>query len=173
MTTVTAKQFAVLTAICPVSSAEYAEHDTGSTWTDAAEIAAQTDLPVASVAGVLGTLVQRGFIYTEDEVNGRKVDICCISEEGARFIAANPKGHDLNDEIEAVEELLAEDVYADMSVMGIAEDCFAEHGLNDAAVDMMVEIMARYPGKTNSAAYTANARSFCRGYIAGAKRKTA
>lgn len=143
MTTFTAKETAVLNALIAAYETEY--NGWGTVYLDNAD----HGLDERSFAGVLGSLAKKGVYEDEEDSNG------CF---GAVKL----------DALEGEEEVV--DVYADMSVMGIAEDCFAEHGLTDAAVDMMVAIMAQHPGKTKSAAYAKNPRSFCRGYIAGAKR---
>lgn len=80
MINLTNNEIQVLFTIC--DNPESAIHDTGSTWTDAKEIAKNSGLPLASVIGVLGSLTKKDLIYVEDEVNGRKQDICCISEFG-------------------------------------------------------------------------------------------
>ena len=88
MTNLTKNEIAVLTTICAPAEAEGAKGDTGSTWTDAKEIANGSGMKLKSVIGVLGSLTKKGLIYVEDEVNGKKTDICCISEEGCDALMA-------------------------------------------------------------------------------------
>lgn len=88
MTNLTKNEIAVLTTICAPANAENAKGDTGSTWTDAKEIANGSGMKLKSVIGVLGSLTKKGLIYVEDEVNGKKSDICCISEEGCDALMA-------------------------------------------------------------------------------------
>lgn len=84
MTTLTNNEVDVLTAICAPEQAEYAKHDTGSTWTDAEELAAETGKSIRSVVGILGSLSKKGLIYCED--NGEGLDLQCISEEGCAVL---------------------------------------------------------------------------------------
>lgn len=86
MTKTTELEMTVLSTICAPAEAVYAREDTGSTWTDAKEIARNSNLDLKTVIGTLGSLVKKGLIYVEDEVNGKKVDICCVSEAGCEVL---------------------------------------------------------------------------------------
>lgn len=86
MTNLTKNEIAVLTTICSAANAEYAKSDTGSTWTDAKEIANGSGMKLKSVIGVLGSLTKKGLIYVEQ--TNEKNDICCISEEGCDVLMA-------------------------------------------------------------------------------------
>ena len=60
--------------------AEATKSDPGVSWTDAADLAAACNLPVASVKGVLGSLVAKGLVYADDEPG--KPSAQCLTEAG-------------------------------------------------------------------------------------------
>lgn len=60
---------------------EGTQSDCGVSWTDATELAKQSGLPLASVKGVLGSLVQKGWVHADHEPG--KPDAQCLTPEGA------------------------------------------------------------------------------------------
>lgn len=82
MLKLTEKEIAVLNAFPGYDNPQDTKEDTGSSWTDAAEIARATGFGVRTVAGVLGSLGKKDLVQFEDEVNGKQQDICCLTEGG-------------------------------------------------------------------------------------------
>jgi hypothetical protein len=59
-------------------------------WTDAAELAAETGFTVKQIKGYLATLSRKGLIYADEErPNGEPGSLQCLSEEGCDWLAAN------------------------------------------------------------------------------------
>ena len=76
-------QAAILPSFLQCGSASSAMGDTGSTYTDAKELAKETGLPFATVRGVVGTLVKAGLVWADDEADG---GLLCLSEEGCQAL---------------------------------------------------------------------------------------
>lgn len=60
---------------------EGTQSDCGVSWTDAAELSKQSGLSLATVKGVLGSLVKKGWVYADDDTG--KPQAQCLTPEGA------------------------------------------------------------------------------------------
>ena len=107
MTSTTALEARVLLSFNTYASAEATKSDLGVSWTDAKTIAGETGLVLASVVGVMGSLVQKGLIQTDDE----GTDATCLTEAGVDVCFALPPIDFAN-----------EDVAADWDAAGEATD---------------------------------------------------
>lgn len=107
MTSTTALEARVLKTFDLYDSAEATKSDLGVSWTDAKTIAGETGLALASVVGVMGSLVKKGLIQTDDE----GTDATCLTEAGVDVCFALPPIDFAN-----------EDVAADWDAAGDAAD---------------------------------------------------
>lgn len=82
--TTTALEARVLKTFGTHKTAEETKSDLGISWTDAADIATDTGLPVGTVAGVVGSLVKKGYVYSDHEPG--KPDALCLTEEGVDVV---------------------------------------------------------------------------------------
>lgn len=82
--TTTALEARVLKTFDTYKTAEDTKSDLGVSWTDAASIAKATGLPAATVAGVVGSLVKKGFVYSDHEPG--KPDALCLTKEGVDVV---------------------------------------------------------------------------------------
>lgn len=85
---ITELEFKLLKSFETYDTLEGTQSDCGVSWTDAKELAEATGLAINTVKGVMGSLAKKGLIEIDDETNGRKTPICCLTPEGAVFAHA-------------------------------------------------------------------------------------
>ena len=93
MTSTTALEARVLLSFNTYTGADAAEatkSDLGVSWTDAKDIAKATGLPLATVVGVMGSLVKKDLIQTDEGVTGDKPAACCLTDAGVDVFFALP-----------------------------------------------------------------------------------
>ena len=90
MTSTTALEARVLKTFDLYDSAEATKSDLGVSWTDAKTIAGETGLALATVVGVMGSLVKKDLIQTDEGVTGQKPQACCLTESGVDVCFALP-----------------------------------------------------------------------------------
>lgn len=92
MITVTSLEARILKAFNTYSgenAAEATKSDLGVSWTDAKDLSTETGLPVASVAGVLGSLVKKGLVYADPAEQGKPAAVC-LTDAGVDLLFLLP-----------------------------------------------------------------------------------
>lgn len=92
MTTVTSLEARILKAFNTYSgenAAEATKSDLGVSWTDAKDLSTETGLPVTSVAGVLGSLVKKGLVYSDPAEHGKPAAVC-LTDDGVDVLFLLP-----------------------------------------------------------------------------------
>lgn len=86
MTNLTNKETIVLLAFKTYTGAESTKSDLGISWTDARDLSLETGLDIKTVKGVLGSLVNKGLVLTDEGMGG--VMIQCLTEAGVDALFA-------------------------------------------------------------------------------------
>lgn len=92
MTTVTSLEARILKAFetyTGENAAEATKSDLGVSWTDAKDLSTATELPAATVAGVLGSLVKKGLVHADPAAHGKPAAVC-LTDEGVDVLFLLP-----------------------------------------------------------------------------------
>lgn len=144
----TALEARVLKTFGTYKTAEGTKADLGVSWTDAAEIAKATGLPIATVAGVVGSLVKKGLVHSDHEP-GKPDALCLLTEKGVDVLfdlpdvdfASETVAADWNSAGEATDALNAPIVEVDQ------EDAFVAALLKAGADEQVAKDMGNpFPG---------------------------